>query len=270
MAGSMTTSSRGLNTVYVPGRPVGKRPLLLLLSVLILATCYGAPGAEPVSVDPVPSVSDPAPSVSDPADARPAGETQGPITYLPDNMWVFLASMGEGMRRADTLSEAVDFAELIVIGRYVGVERGARYGSDSTAVALINVDSVIKGTPNLGPDGLLRVEFVLVVGPGGYPDKEFADLERSIPKDPALLYLFSWASFAKVWDAVPSWSTRTDLADRYKTIGNDGAMRIENGKIAAAYVDGWPTELQGLGIEQVTDQIRAAISLDAPPGAPAP
>lgn len=250
--------------MYVPGRPVGKRLLLLFLSVVILAACYGTPAAEPIPTEAAPVTSSP------PVEEQPAGETAGPITYGPGSMWTFLASMGEDMRRADNLAFAVDFAELIVVGRYVGVERGGKYGSDSTAVALIDVDSVLKGTPNLGPAGLLRVEFVLVVGPGGYPEKEFADLERSIPSDPALLFLNSWASFMDAWGETPGWSTRTDLAERYKTIGNDGAMRIVDGEIAAAYVDGWPTELQGLGIEQVTDQIWAAIGPDGPSGSPAP
>ena len=186
-------------------------------------------------------------------------------------MWALLASMGEGMRRADTLSEAVDFAEVVVVGRYLGIERGARYGSDTTAVALIDVDAIVKGPPVLGPDGLLRVEFVILTGPGDYPEKQFADLERSIPRDPALLYLFSWASYLDlIGDPLPSWAG-IDNIDRYKTIGNDGAMRVVNGLIEPPpYIDGWPTELRGIGIEQVKDQIRAAIRPDGPPGSPAP
>ena len=207
--------------MHAARRPRDGRPLLsILLVTLILAGCYGAPGAEPVSVEPAPVASSP------PVEEQPAGETAGPITYDPGSMWSFLASMGEGMRRAETLAGAVDFAELIVVGRYVGVARGGTYGSDATAVALIDVDSVIKGTPNLGPDGLLRVEFVLAVGPS-YPEKLFADLQRSIPKDPALLYLFSWASFFDLTgEVVPDWRAGIDRTDRYKTIGNDGAMRV--------------------------------------------
>ncbi|MBF8290863.1 MAG: hypothetical protein HW391_1831 [Chloroflexi bacterium] len=250
--------------MFAPRHPVAKRPLLLLLFAVMAAACYGSPGAEPASVEP-------APSVSAPSSGRPVGETAGPITYPPDNMWAFLATMPGLQRTSDTLAGAVDFAEAVVVGRYLGVERGARYGVDWTAVALIDVDAVVKGTPNLGPDGLLRVEFVLVVGSGSYPEKEFADLERSIPKDPALLYLISWASFMDAWGEVPGWSTRVDLADRYRTIGGDGAMRVVNGRIEPPpYIDGWPMELRGLGIEQVKDQIRAAIRPGGPPGSPAP
>ena len=255
--------------MHASRHPCGRLPLLLIAAVLVLAACTVAPGAMPVPVVPVPV--EPAPSASEPVGGRPAGETQGPITYPPDNMWAFLATMPELQRTSDTLADAVDFAEVVVVGRYVGVERGGTYGIDSTAVALIEVDSVVKGTPKLGPDGLLRVEFVLVVGPGGYPEKEFADLERSIPKDPALLYLSSWASFVNVWGEVPGWSARKDLADVYKTIGGDGAMRVVNGKIEPPpYIDGWPTALRGAGIEQVKDQIRAAIRPGGPPGSAVP
>jgi hypothetical protein len=186
-------------------------------------------------------------------------------------MWAFPSSMGEGMRRADSLEEAVAFAELVVVGRYVGVERGGKYGSDSTAVALIAVDSIAKGVPKLGPDSLLRVEFILVVGSPTYPEKEFADLQRSIPKDPALVFLFTWESYLKlIGGGLPAWEAREDLARIYKTIGGDGAMRVINGRIEPSpYVEGWPTTLRGDEIGPVIDAIRArsdATTLQTPPG----
>jgi hypothetical protein len=173
-------------------------------------------------------------------------------------MWAFLASMPGLQRRADSLEGAVDFAELVVVGRYVGVERGGLYGADATAVALIAVDTVAKGVPELGPDRLLRVEFVLVVGAQSYPEKEFADLQRSIPGDPALLYLFSWASYLELINGgLPAWEAREDLASIYKTIGGDGAMRIVDGRLVPpSYVDGWPTTLRGADVEAVLDSIQ--------------
>lgn len=256
--------------MHAPRHPRGRLRLFLLASGVVLSACTVAPGAVPVPAVPVPA--EPAPGASEPVGGQLAGETEGPITYPPDNMWAFLTSMAAEQRRSDTLAEAVDFAEVVVVGRYVGVERGARYGSDSTAVALIEVDSIVKGTPKLGPDGLLRVEFILVVGGPGYPEKQFADLQRSIPKDPALLYLFSWASFFDLTgEQVPGWRAGIDRPDVYKTIGGDGAMRVVNGRIEPPpYVDGWPTALRGAGIEQVKDQIRAAIRPDGPAGSVAP
>jgi len=173
-------------------------------------------------------------------------------------MWAFLASTPGLQRQANSLAEAVDFSDLVVVGRYVGVERGGQYGEDATAVALIAVDSVAKGVPNLGSDVLLRIEFILVVGSPTYPEKEFADLQRSIPKDPALLYLSSWQSYlGQLNQQFPGWSARQDLATIYKTIGGDGAMRVVNGRIdPPSYVDGWPTTLRGAEVEALLDTIR--------------
>lgn len=256
-------AGRSYKRLLEPGEPAATGHLLPLL-VVMLAACYGSPAAEPVSVEPTTAAPLP------PVDERPAGETKGPLTYAPDWMWAYLASAGDGMRQSDTLAGAVEFAELVVVGRYVGVERGTSYGSDWTAVALIAVDDVIKGAPNLGPDGLLRVEFVLTVGAGSYPERLFADLERSIPSDPALLYLFSWAAFFDLTgEVVPDWRAGIDRTDRYKTIGGDGAIRIVNGRIEPP-PDGWPAELRGIGIEQAKDLIRAAIRPPGPPASPAP
>ena len=187
--------------------------------------------------------------------------TEEPIFYPADNMWAFLATMPGLQRRSETLAEAVSFSDTVVVGRYVGVERGERYGSDWTATALIAVDSISKGSPKVGPDGILRVEFVLVVGSQEYPEKEFADLERSIPKDPALLFLFSWDAYFKlINDGIPGWSERKDLGEVYKTIGGDGAMRIVDGRIEPpSYIDGWPTDLREVPVESVLTEIRASV-----------
>jgi hypothetical protein len=235
--GAPATSSR---------RP-GAGPVFTAIFIgLILAACSAAP----LEVGAGPQAS---------AAQTPVAESAGPITYPSDNMWAFLASTPGLQRQTDSLAEAVDFSDLIVVGRYVGVERGGQYGEDATAVALIAVDSVAKGVPKLGPDGVLRVEFVLVVGSPTYPEKEFADLQRSIPQDPALLYLSTWETYLmSLTQQFPGWSARKDLASIYKTIGGDGAMRIINGRMAPpSYVDGWPAALRGAEIQTVLDAIGA-------------
>ena len=188
------------------------------------------------------------------------GVTAEPITYAPDNMWAFLASMPGLQRRSDSLAEATRFADVVVVGQFVGVERGGQYGSDATAVALIDVQTVAKGAPVLAADGRLRVEFVLVVGSQTYPEKELADLRRSIPTDPALLYLFTWASFFELTgDKVKGWSDRADLATVYKTIGGDGALRIVGGRVEPPpYVDGWAAEQAGRPLSEVLSEVSAA------------
>lgn len=230
-------------------------PLLSIALSFVVAACSVGPGADPSASEPsfaMSGVPQPSTSVAD------TGEE--PNTYPADNMWAFLATMPGLQRRSETLAEAVAFSDAVVVGRYIGVERGGQYGSDSTAIALIAVDSIAKGSPKIGSDGFLRVEFVLVVGSPKYPEKEFADLQRSIPKDPALLYLFSWDSYFKlIKDEIPGWSDRSDLSDVYKTIGGDGAMRIVDGRVEPpSYIDGWPTALKDAPIESVVTQIRAA------------
>lgn len=235
-------------------------PLLSVALAFAVAACSVGPGADPSGSEP----SFVASGVPLPSASVVAIEEE-PITYPADNMWAFLATMPGLQRRSESLAEAVAFSDAVVVGRYVGVERGGQYGSDSTAIALIAVDSIAKGSPKIGSDGFLRVEFVLVVGSPKYPEKEFADLQRSIPKDPALLYLFSWDSYFKlIKDDIPGWSNRSDLSDVYKTIGGDGALRIVDGRIEApSYVDGWPTALEDAPIASVVTQIRAA-AVEAP------
>ncbi|MGH7488914.1 MAG: hypothetical protein ACREMY_25425, partial [bacterium] len=65
-----------------------------------------------------------------PKSAAPSisNEAEGPISYSPDNMWGFLATAPGEVRRADDLAGAVAFSRLVVVGRYVGVEKGPGYG----------------------------------------------------------------------------------------------------------------------------------------------
>lgn len=187
------------------------------------------------------------------------------ISYPPDNMWAFLATTPGLQARAQTMTDAVAFADAVIVGRYVTVERGGCYGSDRTAVAVIDVDTVVKGEPQRGPDGRVRIEFVLVVGSGGYPEKQFEDLQRSIPTDPALLLLQSWATFLESWGVdTPGWAQRDDLDAVYRTIGGDGAMRIVDGRIEPPpYIEGWPTLLKGRGATEVIAEI-SALTDEAP------
>lgn len=98
-----------------------------------------------------------------------------------------------------------------------------------------------------------------MVGGGTYPERTFANLQRSIPKEPALLYLYSWASYMdEIGGGFPDFEARKDLDSIYKTIGGDGAMRIVEGKIApSSYVEGWPNDLRGVDLATVLDRVRA-------------
>lgn len=128
------------------------------------------------------------------------------------------------------------------------------------AIALIHVQTVVKGTPILGSDGLLRIPFMLVMGADRYPEKEFTDLQRSIPADPALLYLYSWADYFDLAGAeVPGWLDDLDDPAKYKTIGGDGAFRVVGGRVRSpAYWEGWPLDCDGLQIEAMITRIQHA------------
>ena len=155
-------------------------------------------------------------------------------------MWGLLSTSSGTPSGAASLREAEALADLVTVGRFVGLERGDGYGAPDEgvgwyAIALIEVESTIKGTPALGEDDLLRVPFLLTLGaPGGssptYPEMEFGDLMRSIPRDPALLFLTTWSSyFDRAGTEVPDWLADLDRPDIYRTIGADGAVRVVDG-----------------------------------------
>ncbi|MBA2701229.1 MAG: hypothetical protein H0U58_05930, partial [Chloroflexi bacterium] len=116
--------------------------------------------------------------------------------------------------------------------------------------------------PSLGDDGRLRVPFLLVLGApgsteGAYPEKEFTDLSRSIPKDPALLFLSTWASyFDRAGGGVPDWLADLDRSDIYRTIGADGAVRVIDGDLQPSpYAETWVSSLGGRTIADVRREL---------------
>jgi hypothetical protein len=205
----------------------------------------------------------------------PDANGEQPIDYTPDMMWGMLATASGETHRADDLAGAVDFAELVVVGRYVRVERGPAYGPPGGsqgwyAIAVLRVESAAKGIPILASDGLLRVPFLLVLGSDRYPEKEFADLQRSVPPDPALLFLFSWAAyFDLIGGNETPWLTHLDDPAKYKTIGGDGAFTIVDGLVRSPkYAEGWPVDCDGARIDAIVARIRAADG--RAPGLPKP
>ncbi len=232
-----------------------------IVAMVLVAGCSVAPGADAPA-----EATDQQTSSSAHESATPVATSVGeePITYPPDNMWRFLSSADTDSRQTADLTGATEFAEVVVVGRYVDVERGPGYGPDGGtigwyAVALIEPDRVIKGEPRVKPDGFIRVPFMLVLGAEEYPEKEFEDLKRSIPADPALLFLYSWAAY---WDRAgggdpPAWLDGLNTEDQYKTITSvDGAFRIEDGRLAPmAYAEGWPTACRDLPVDDVTDRV---------------
>lgn len=236
--------------------PVPRGRLLPLVAAALVTACTASTGVAPT----------PKPELAQPSiiDNEPLGGTPGPITYPPDNMWAFLSTTPGLEPVAETLAEASAYADAVLVGRFVGVERGGGYGAPGEpvgwyAVALVDVDSTLKGTPNLDAHGFLRVPFLLTLDGNSYPEKEFADLERSLPQDPALLLLVSWATyFDRAGGNVPTWLDELNADNLYRTIGGDGAIRVVNGELTPPpYSEGWPAELLGGRLEDVVGLIAA-------------
>jgi hypothetical protein len=186
--------------------------------------------------------------------------TDAPVTYPPDSMWGFLSTSAGTPSGAASIDDAIELSDLVAVGRYVGIERGSGYGAPGEgvgwyAIALIDVDVALRGDPRLGDDGLLRVPFLLALGVPGdekpvYPEKEFADISRSIPKDPALLFLRAWSTyFARADAVVPDWLGELDRPDIYRTIGVDGAVRLAYGALTPSpFAETWVSSLDGLTV----------------------
>lgn len=177
-------------------------------------------------------------------------------------MWGFLSTSAGTPSGATNVQDAAALSDVVLVGRFVGIERFEGYGAPGEgvgwyAVALIDVDSSLKGSPTLGDDGLLRVPFLLGLGApeseAGYPEKQFADLSRSIPSDPALLFLTTWAAyFARAGTEVPDWLTDLNRPDIYRTIGVDGAVRVVDGVLQPMpYSETWDSNLEGLRVEDL-------------------
>ena len=187
-----------------------------------------------------------------------AETTEAPITYPADNMWGLLSTSAGTGSGAANVTDAARLADVVVVGRWVGLERGdgvADSGAEPGwyAIADIEIEGTEKGTAMVGSDGYLHVPFLLVLGGAQYPDKEFADLQRSIPTDPALLFLISWDHyFARAGGDVPVWLEGLNRADIYRTIGADGAIRLVAGKLdAPPFDESWLTSIDGLSLDEV-------------------
>lgn len=226
--------------------------LLAITSAIALAGCYG-PSAATAIVKTSPS------------------PTRDAIAYSQDNMWAFLASTPDLYERYDSLGAAVEGSDVVLTGRYVGLERGGTFAVPGSApswhaIALIKPDVVLKGSPVLDNVGRVRIEFVLVVGGDSYPEAEFSNLLASLPTDPALLFLQSWETYFRRADGEVPAGFQALLSDEiYRTIGGDGAVRITDGVLVPPdYVEGWPRGLSGMGLEAAETEVISALERGQP------
>lgn len=215
-------------------------------------------------------------------DASEAPPTQDPSaraivdpTYPPQSTWNALAT-GYSNSGATSIDEAVTIAEIVVVGRFVGLERGKAYGAPGEdvgwyATASIEIDEVLSGDSAVKQGDHVAVPLMLTMAAPGseFPEDAFSAMERSRPVQPAVLFLVSWST---VWDRVntkvPGWLEDLDRHDLYRTIGIDGALPLEDGRISegvdAADMAPWRVEVAGTRLRSVAEAIAAAATSSQP------
>jgi hypothetical protein len=234
------------------------RSLCLVSLVLVAAGCATeAPGGSPV------------------AKVRPGHSHVGssalpvePPAHTPAQIWRLLSTSAGTHSGARTLDEAVAHSEVVIAGRLVELAPGGGYDSGDSVgwygLATFEVEMVLHGA-DVDTGDMVVVPFLVTMGvPGSvYPSSELAALRRSMPKDAALLFLVSWATF---WDRtdtdVPDWLAGLDRPDLYRTIGAEGGLALVDGVVVdqgvsdAAY-PAWARRLTGLSLTEIQRHIGA-------------
>lgn len=233
--------------------------LLQVAAVAILSAGCSTAGASPTNSSP--------PETAEARGAETAtGEIDPPIDYPPDNFWGFMTNTVDRAVGTQSLTDALRFADVVIVGRVVDVVESDGYGAEGEPIlwyaeALIEVSEVVYGTPAVDSSGLLRIAFPVTFSEE-YPTKQLEDLQRSIPKDAALLILRSWATYFELTGGEPpKWLDGLFRGDRYQTIGPEGAMRITPAGIEPpSDLEGWPQEFQGSSLGAFKEQV----SMQAP------
>lgn len=238
-------------TRSAPAKPRPSAGLVVAAPIvaLILFGCSTA-GASPTTAVASSPIDVPDGSISVPSGAETEpGEIDPPIDYTPDQFWAMMATVPDFEPRTGSLGEALDSAELVVVGRAIDVVEFGGYGAADEptpwyAEAVIEVSEILKGRPGLDDSGLLRIPFAVgMTFDDTFPTHVLKDFQRSMAKGSAVLLLTSWATyFESTGGDVPKWLASLDRTDLYKTIGPEGAMRITASGIAPPLAEGWPQE----------------------------
>lgn len=188
-----------------------------------------------------------------------SGEVDPRIDYSPDNFWRAMATSPETDARTMSLEDALTNAEVIVVGRAIDVVEAGGYGAPGEPVlwygeAVVEVSEVLKGQPALDESGFLRVPFAVAFSET-YPTKQLTNFQRSIPEGRAVLLMMSWAKYFESTSGgdTPTWIEGLNRADRYRTIGPEGAMRITSSGIEPPPAEGWPQMLESLSLADLKD-----------------
>ncbi|MFP5343323.1 MAG: hypothetical protein ACLGIJ_10435 [Candidatus Limnocylindria bacterium] len=261
------------------GPDVGWRGSLAGVVLLVLAAC-SAPLASGDDVQ-VPAATVDRESAAALESAAAPTDTPGtlddePVSYSPQSVWNLLATSAGYNSGAQSVAGASDQSELVVVGRFVDLERGDGYGAPGEsvgwyAIATIEVDQVLHGSGGEKAGDRIQVPFLLTLGSPGtpYPEKEFSDVDRSRPKEPAVLFLVSWAT---AWDRietdVPDWLSELDRPDLFRTIGADGALPLVAGSVSDVVLENdmpsWRLEVAGKDLDAVIAEVVATQASESP------
>ncbi len=232
--------------------------------------------------DRIPSALPPAAEVTSARDVFATQESQPTIgteeassTLPPQSHWDRLAT--GNLPGALSLGGAAAISDLIVVGRWVGPERGESYWTPENetvgwfAVAVIKVDTLIQGTLPDTAVHTIRVPFLLSFGRVGsvYPEKDYETIDRARPEDPAVLFLQSWSSYFRRGGVdVPDWVKGLVRPDIYRTIGSDGALPLEGGSVSDVTFEfdmpQWRLDLAGKNLDTLITKVVAAEQPAAP------
>lgn len=253
--------------------PLGSVVLAMTLTACSVAADPGSDFAEPsaAALASQRAIKDEVVASDDPA---------GELPLPPQVLWDHLAT--GNLPGALSLGEAVADSDLIVVGRWIDLERGDPYWTPENetvgwfAVAVIEVDSLIQGSLPDARSQTIRVPFLLSFGLVGsvYPEKEFDAVDRALPKDPAVLFLWSWSKSLALAGSdvpgteVPDWVKGLNRPDIYRTIGTDGALPLEDGSVSDVVYEfdmpRWRIDLAGQKLDTIVTRVMAAAEPTAP------
>lgn len=178
---------------------------------------------------------------------------------------------------AQTIGEAAEMAELVVIGRWIESVRDKGYGAPGEivgwyATATIEVEEVLGGGADVEIGDEIQVPFLVGFGVLGstFPDAQLIALETNRPTEAAVLFLRSWSTF---WDRtetdVPDWLADLDRPDRFHLIGTDGALPLVDDAVSDVVYEidmpAWRIEMAGRDRADVS-----AMILSTSPTEPSP
>lgn len=236
---------------------------VVIIAIVLLATqlaCSAGPGTGGAA--PVPSRDDQA--LAEPSVMASPAQTPVPTPWTSEIFWQRLAvDVDPDFITFESLDEIVDRSDAVVVGMIVGIESGPpnedEYGNlIFTATFRIKIDTILHGKVlESSPDHLSVSKFLGLarVGDRYDFDDRFAQFERSLPMDQAIIFLLNTVAFAgRIGSEVPS-----DLdPTAYQLNGGQAYVRDVDGLATVPSLTGWPASLDGGSFDAAVEAVIAA------------